>query len=364
MPEGGWPLMMYMHGSGGEAEEGIDLGERADFGEPAEPGTGPALVAARYGVAAASFDFQFHGTRFDPPDTSGLVLYNLLGNPRATVDNFLVAANEVGLHMRLLAGLELDPAQVTVADGVTLPVSVGELLDVGGAADGLVRFDSARFATMGLSMGSTIGTTAMTLDRTAQATILTGAGASLVEIASTSTRPLELAAALRVFLGYRPGEELDQFDPILHAIQHVWDYVDPMVHARHVTLEPHPGVPPKHVFMHSGLTDGYFSPASREALSLALEAPLAGEVLEESALEKMSLVGLGEALAYPVSANVEGKTYAVVQYEPNRLDGHVVAFQRDDAKAQYGCFLKTMSADGAPRIVAADVATVEACGVD
>ena len=40
----------------------------------------------------------------------------------------------------------------------------------------LIRFDSERFATMGLSMGSTIGTTAMTLDRTTQSTILTGAG--------------------------------------------------------------------------------------------------------------------------------------------------------------------------------------------
>jgi hypothetical protein len=364
MPAGGWPLLSFFHGSGGNAEQLLDRGAFSRTGMAPPPGRGPAEVAAAYGVAGSSIDFQFHGMRFDPPDTSGLVLYNLLGNPRTTIDNFLVAPNEVSHHGRLMAGLEIDPAQVTVADGVTLPVAIGELFDVGGAADGLIRFDDARFSAMGQSMGTTIIVPTMTVDTVYDAGVFSGAGGSLIEIASEGTSPVELRALLRAFLGYRPNETLDQFDPLLHALQHVWDYVDPMVHARHVTLEPHPGVPPKHVLMHSGLTDGYFSPDSRGNLSVALGAPLAGDVIEQRGVELLELVGLGEALAYPVRGNVGGVTSATVQYAPSVLDGHHVAYQRDDTKAQYGCFLKTVGDAAGPVLASAADASVELCGAD
>ncbi|MEM6930867.1 MAG: hypothetical protein AAF602_28290, partial [Myxococcota bacterium] len=364
MPADGWPLLSFFHGSGGNAEQLLDRGAFSRTGMAPAPGLGPAEVAARYGVAGSSIDFQFHGMRFDPPDTSGLVLYNLLGNPRATVDNFLVAANEVGLHMRLLAGLELNPAEVTVADGVTLPGTVAELFDAGGAADGLIRFDDARFSAMGQSMGTTIIVPTMTVDTVYDAAVFSGAGGSLIEIASEGTSPVELRALLRVFLGYRPDEKLDQFDPLLHGLQHVWDYVDPMVHARHVTLEPHPGIPPKHVLMHSGLTDGYFSPDSRGNLSVALGTPLAGGVLEQRGLDLLELIGFDEALEYPVRGNIEGVTSATVQYAPSVLDGHHVAYQRSDTKAQYGCFLKTVGNPAGPILEDAADATVELCDAD
>lgn len=353
MPERGYPLLMYMHGSGGVARELIDRGPMPDTMTDAPAGTGPGGVVARFGVAGFAADFQFHGTRFSPRDTTGLKLYNLFGNPRATVDNFIVAANEVTLHARLLKGLTLDPKDIEPKQEAMQLLSPGP--------DGLIRFDADRFAAMGQSMGSTIGVPAMTIDKTTDAGIFSGSGGILIEIAVTSMKPLDVNKALRTFLRYG-DQPLDQFDPALHAVQHVWDYVDPVVHARHVFKEPHAGVPAKHVIQHSGLMDGYFTPTSRAALSLALGAPLVKPVVEPEAFEQLRWGGLSEAIEVPVQGNGQGGVTAVVtQYEPQVLDGHNVAYQRQDTQDQYGCFIKSLSRDQAPTLRSAEDSTPASC---
>lgn len=354
MDAGGYPLLMFLHGSGGVAEQLLDRGPVSPQGMAPPAGQGPAAVIAPYGIAGFAADFQFHGMRFDPPDTTGLKLYNLLGNPRATVDNFIVAANEVTLHARLMANLTIDPAEIT-----GLPQ---DFIDVSASPDGLIRFDDARFATMGQSMGSTIGLPAATVDRVTDAAIFSGSGGVLIEIAMTSTQPAEIAKLLRLALRYKEDEPIDQFDPLLHALQHVWDYVDPVAHAHRVFEQPFDGVPPKHVLQHSGLTDGYFSPDSRAAFSAACGVDLVNPVLEPEALDVMGLVGHGEALSTPASGNgANGVTAVVRQYEPSVLDGHHVAYQRDDAKAQYACFIKTLGDDGPPTLYSAGQSAVDRC---
>ncbi len=355
-PAAGYPLMMYMHGSGGVARELMDRGAQPDAQSPAVPGSGPGGVVARFGVAGFAADFQFHGMRFDPPDTTGLKLYNLIGNPRATVDNFIVAANEVTLHARLMQALTIDVELIQPSD------QARALIDLGDSPDGLIRFDDARFAAMGQSMGSTIGLPAMTIDRVTDAAIFSGSGGILIEIAVTSLKPINVGGLLRLLLRYRTNEPLDQFDPALHAVQHVWDFVDPTVHARHVFQTPFEGVPAKHVIQHSGLMDGYFTPVSRAAFSVAIGAPLAEPVYEPSALEVMRWRGLGEALQTPLQGNhPSGVTAAVLQYPPQVLDGHNVAYQRQDAQDQYGCFVRSLSADSPPIIRDAAASTPDAC---
>ena len=77
----------------------------------------------------------------------------------------------------------------------------------------------------------------------------------------------------------------------------------------------------------------------------------------------MALVGEGDALEYPVIGNIDGVTSAVIQYAPSVLDGHHVAYQRDDTKAQYGCFLKTLGQGGTPFVLSVAEASVESCEV-
>ena len=354
MGERGYPVLMYLHGSGGVSQQLMERGPYAPDGTRPPAGSGPARVVAPYGIAGFAADFQLHGMRFDPPDTSGLKLYNLFENPRATIDNFLVAANEVVLHARLLEGLVIDPASIrNLPDGA---------LDLGGSTDGMIRFDDSAFVTMGQSMGSTIGLPAATIDTIVDGTILSGSGGSLVEIASTSTQPVNVAALLRTFLAYKAGEPLDQFDPVLHVLQHAWDIVDPLSYSRLLFLEPTPGIPAKHVLQHSGLNDGYFSPEGRAGLSAAMGVELVSPVLEPEALEIMKLVGLDRVIEPPASGNtVSGVTGVVRQYPPSVLDGHHVAYQREDTKAEYACFIKTLANQGTPVLKAAAQATPELC---
>lgn len=353
MPDGGWPVLMYMHGSGGQAQELVDRGARPDLETPAPHGTGPGGVVAPYGMAGFAAEFPFHGTRFSPPDTTGLKLYNLLGNPRATVDNFLVSANEVTLHARLLKGLEFDPA---IANGA---------LDAGNSPDGMMRFTADSLTAMGQSMGSTIGLPALTISKEIDAGILSGSGATLIEVALKSTKPVNLKPLLEQALGYANDEHLDRFSPALNAVQYTWDFIDPEVHARYLINQPHPDTPAKHILQHSGVDDGYFSVKSRTAVSAAVGLDFAKPVEEPEALDIMSVAAPAhdQPLDTPISANLAGGiTGVVAMYQPSVMDGHNVAYQRDDAKAQYACFAKTVGQGGAPVFAPVADAQVETCG--
>lgn len=338
MPVEGFPVLFYFHGSGGVAEELINRGPKPDLDSSPPAGSGPAGVVAPYGIAGFAADFNLHGMRHSPRDTTGLQLYNLLSNPRAAVDNFIIGANEITLHARLIEALEFDVDQV---DGL------GELLP---ETLTTISFNPDGFAGMGQSMGSTIGLPALTIDDRIRAGIFSGSGGVLIEVALRSIKPINVGNALRAALRYRPDEELNRFDPILSAVQHVWDFVDPVSHARFVFLEPHEGVPAKHSIQHSGLNDGYFSPESRAAFSTALGTPLVAPLLEPEALDQMAWRNLSNVLPLPVTANVTGTTAVVTQYEPRVLDGHNVAFQREDAQLQYACFIRSLPNNAAPTL--------------
>jgi hypothetical protein len=266
-----------------------------------------------------------------------------------------VAANEVTLHARLLRSLVIDPAEIDL-NGHEVS------FDVSADAEGKLRFDDDRLSAFGQSMGSTIGAPAMSIDKVTDAVVFSGSGGVLIEIAVTSQKPINVADVLRTVLRYRRDEALDQFDPALHTIQHLWDMVDGVVHAPHVAAAVHPGIPPKHVLQHSGLEDGYFTPVSRAAFTSALGADLATPVLEQVAFEQMSLVGKREPVAPPVQGNdASGATNVAVQYAPEVLDGHNVAYQLATAQAQYGCFVATFDATTKATLRSVEASQVDVC---
>lgn len=336
MPEGGWPVLLYMHGSGSNWMESIVRGN--PFTEP-DIGFGTARVAAEAGWATVGFDFPLHGDRSDPPDTTGLRLYNLTENPRAAVDNFLMAAVEMALRTRFLIDLEIDP---DVAPG---------RLDAGDAADGMIRFNPERIAAFGQSMGSTLAVPWATIDDNVGALFLHGSGGVLVEIGVTAVQPFALRGVLELALGYvlaRPQEELTRFDPVLHWLQHYWDIVDPIAHARHVIREPHEGRTPTHVYQHSGLDDGYFSVRARTALGAALGLDALGPTIEPWLTNTLAFVGRGTVTA-PVSANLAGEstTGVLVEWCPwDTRRGHYIAFDLDNARAHLADAMRAFADTG------------------
>jgi hypothetical protein len=138
-----------------------------------------------------------------------------------------------------------------------------------------------------------------------------------------------------------PPEELTEAHPFLPMLQHVWDFADPISVARHVLREPWEGTPRKDMLVTAGVYDGYFTPASQAAIAGALGVPLAGERVEAEVGATLELFGLPEE-SFPVMANVEGRTAAVVQYAAENTKGHYVVFNQDGARYQYTCFLASV----------------------
>lgn len=342
-PEGGFPLTIYMHGSGGEYYQAINRGpieENAprDEQDPPVPGTGPAEWLARRGVASVGFDFPLHGNRNDPPDTEGLMLYNLLGNIEATIDNFNVSAMELVLLSRLMTTVSVD-------------ASLAATLDAGAAADGLITFNPDRLTAMGQSMGTTLGVAWTTVDPRVKGLVYSGAGGILVDIAVNASEPFALRPLLEELLGLEDGQELHLHHPMLHALQSVWDLVDPINKARHVTAEPFDGFEPRHVLMTAGVIDGYFSPISEAAMAVGLGVDHVGDEVEPVLPDALRLAGR-QTLSYPVQNNVNDRTHVVIQYEAPHTLGHYVVFNQDGARHQYTCFVASVGTEDGAKVSA------------
>jgi hypothetical protein len=342
MPEGGFPLTLYMHGSGGEWYQAINRGPVEELPpeerSPPYAGQGPAEWLARRGVATLAFDFPLHGDRSVPSDTSGLLLYNLLGNIEATLDNFNVAAAEQVYLSKL-------------ATSMTVDASLADTLDAGGAADGLIRFNGDRLTMFGQSMGTTLGVAWATVDPRVDGLLLSGAGGILVEIAVTAVEPFPFKGTLETLIELDTEVGLHVGHPMLHALQNLWDFVDPIAKARHISAEPHPGMQAKHVMMTAGIFDGYFYPRSQAAMAAALQVDLVGDEVEPVLPEILRMSGRDTA-TFPLKDNAHGKTMGVVQFASPYTLGHYVVFNQEGARHVYTCFLASVGSDAGASISA------------
>lgn len=340
MPPGGFPLMIYFHGSGGEFREPIDRGPRAvlpkkDAPQPA-PGTGPAEWLARRGVAAMGFDFPLHGDRKSPPDTTGLELYNLFGDIDGTVDNMQVGVMEVDYLTRLVPK-------------IAIPASLATSLSATGATT--IKLDATKLSGMGHSMGATFGIPIASVSKRFGGFVFSGAGGTLTEVAVEATEPTQLKPALELLLDPGGKPFLKHNHPLLHVFQNLWDYVDPTAKARYVAREPRPGMQPKPFFLPQGVRDGYFHPLAQQAVAVALGAGIGGTVVNAPISDALKLSGV-EPITFPAHNNLNGVTAGITQFEVPYDLGHYVAFDREDTRYQYTCFVSQVGSAGGPKLPA------------
>lgn len=329
MPAGGYPLVIYFHGSGGVSRQLIDGG---DLGDP--PDRWPAGVLAPFGFASAGSALPISPERV--PGAKDIDYINV-NNLVAMRDTFRQGILESRMFLAALSRVKIPPAVLAGCAGVSLPA---------GETD--YHFADGPHA-QGQSMGGMYTNLVSASEKRIKLAVPTGAGGFWVYfILKTSTVP---GAAGLVALLLRTTEKLSFLHPALQIAETALEPIDPMVSAARVANRPLPGHPARPVYEPVGKDDSYFPTTIFDAMDLAYAHPRVGDEVWPSMRDAQKLVGLDAPISYPVKANlrsVDGQPYtgAIVQYAPDNYDGHAIYRKHDAVIYQYGCFHSTFRKTG------------------
>lgn len=327
-PAGGWPLVIYAHGTGGDYHTGISIKEPLDTKTvhpcyaPKDEGT----KLAEKGIALVSYDQPYHGPRNTRvADCTGtcpqLYTFNFL-NPPAARDGFRQSA--------------LDAVQL-------LRATLALQFDWGGT---LHHFDADRVYYMGHSQGSTSGPMFVAAEDRVKAAVFSGPAGGLTLTFLYKTEPVPIPSLVGFFFGDLEG--FDLFQPVVNLFQAYLEPVDPMNYARLVAQEPRQRDLVRSVLVTEGLEDLYTPPVQAEAFAIALGVPPVKP-------EYQDLLGFGLAGLAPVApgfsnnlTNVNGErwTGGLLQFPDT---GHFSIYCQTAANTAFADFLETAAA-GAPAI--------------
>lgn len=333
MPAGGWPLVVFGHGTGGSfrshATEVAALLANVDLTD------GPAALADGgpggddpVHFAVLGYDAVEHGPRRgDSMETPDSLFFNFL-NPDAARGNPLQGAADVISVGRFAAQPLSLTAQQSGGDAITI--------------------DPDRIVFLGHSQGSMHGSLALPYADMYQAAVLSGNGASIIHALLNKTSPVNIAQAVPFLLQDQTIENGalalagGENHPALTLIGQWIDPGDPVNFARQIAFEPDGNHAPKHMFQTYGQGDTFAPPVTMKIYALAAQAV---EVPEHSSVDMEDELGLLK-ITTSATGNHSGTTIALRQYAPSAgSDGHFVAFDVADARTDVLQFLG-MAANG------------------
>ncbi|MBX3224267.1 MAG: hypothetical protein KF795_27375 [Labilithrix sp.] len=299
MPAGGWPLVVYAHGTGGSFRSHVTEGVSTRL----------ANVDGTTKIAVLGIDQVGHGTRRGASTAAPQTVFFNFTNPAAARGNVLQGAAD-------------QMALVRFAKGLTLAADASPT----GAE---IRFD--RVAFWGHSQGATEGSIAMPYTPDVSGALFSGAGGSLIDSLLNKKSPVNLVALAPAILSEAPAN-VNGVHPALSMFQNAIDPADPLDHAAAIVGS---GPLAKHVFVPYGRADTYSPPITQ--LTYVTAAGLAVAAHPASVTTPDDL--LRAPVAVPVGGNAGGLTAVVRQYTPNAYDGHFVVFRDPDAKTNADRFL-------------------------
>jgi hypothetical protein len=323
MPDDGWPVVLYSHGTGGDDRTFCATGNEDD----------ECVVLARRGLSVIGISQPLHADRAPPGTNVDFDTFNYV-NPDAGRTNFRQGALDQVWMARLLA----DGADFTS----------------GGAR---IALDPDRVGYMGHSQGGLVGGIAAPyLSGLVCGAVFSGAGGGLAMTVVRRQDPLDIAALLHALLGFEDDEAVVEHHPVVGLVQTLSEATDPINYAPHWFARAprpgdlRPGVEPRPlpVLLTEGLQDAYTPSVTVEALASAARIPIVGTVASTS--EAMRVLGL-DAVPLPASANArdwngDGVTAGLAQFPD---DGHYAIYYNRDARTMYRDFLAS-ALDGAPAI--------------
>lgn len=335
MPAGGFPLVVYLHGSGGVATQGVDRGRVPAPGRRATKGEGPAHVLAAEGFATISTALPLNPERGGPNAFAYLNFQNL----RMFRDVFRQGVFEQRLMLDALESLVIEPGVVEACAG----------LDRLEAEPGY-RVNTTPVFAMGQSMGGQYTNLLGAVEPRITAVVPTGAGGYWSWfILFTDLLPAE--PLLRGLLG--ASGALNEMHPGMHLLALAWEPAEPFVYMPRLARWPLPDHPRRDIYEPVGEGDVYFPPRVFDAAALAYGTVQAGAEVWDTMQPALALDDRAGLLDYPITDNRDGYTAVVVQYEADGiLDGHNIFQQLDAVKRQYATFFRTALDTGRATVVA------------
>lgn len=327
-PEGGWPLVIYGHGTGGSYRGAL---RDSVAGELAR--TSPAF-------ATLGYDAVQHGPRRgegEGADNDPENLFFNFVNPDAARGNPLQGAADILSVLRF--------------------AQTGNLATAAETGGGAIRVDPAKVLYYGHSQGSTHGSMAVPFSNIA-GTVLSGNGGGLAEALMNKSNPVDIAGSIPFVIQDADAEgnlRLGSKHPVLSLLQHYIDPADPINFAPLFTIRPEEGQEPKHIFQTFGLDDTYAPPTTLASFVYASELDLAAHPsgVSPTGNNDLRLTPQSE----PVTDNFSFETGTVTavcrQYAPpSGSDGHFVVDDVAEANADAIGFLESLGNGVSPIVPA------------
>ena len=305
LPAGGFPVVLYGHGTGGSFAGVVRSGLAAELagGVAGDPNTIAAAVLA--------IEMPQHGARRGASQVSPELLFYNFANPQAALGNLLQGSADFFALRRAL------PSIASAADALINPLAFSS--------------NTGRVVLFGHSQGSNHGSIALPYMRalaseSVSSALWSGLGGDLSHSLLSKTQPINIAAGLpAILLDREPSGALPGgvFHPLLALFQTYFDRADSVNYAWRYRQSLPSGGAAHHVFMTYGLGDSYSPEPTLQAFARAAALAHVNPVLVPFGLS---------TVAAPLSANasVAGQnwTQGLRQYTPPAgVDGHFVATQ-------------------------------------
>jgi len=322
MPAGGWPLVVYAHGTGGSFRSHVTGGVSARLAS-VDDGAGGQVNMAVLGIDQVETGTR-RGTSTESPDN---LFYNF-ANPAAARGNPLQGAADQMSLVRFVTGFDLPAAQ----------------------SPNSAEIKAGAIAFWGHSQGATEGGIAMPYTSGVKGAVLSGEGASIIEALLTKVNPVNIAAVVPVVLEEAPGN-VGPYHPVLSLFQNDLDRVDPLNHAPLLVTNLLAAANQKHIFQPYGQGDTYAPPATEQTFALAAQL---GEAAPPPGVTDDPFAS-GSPLPVPAGGNVTSggvMTTAIVrQYASDgTYDGHFVSYDNPQAEADVNHFLADAVSGKVPQV--------------
>ncbi len=343
MPVGGYPLVLYFHGSGGLSDALVDEGPSLKPGDEGVVGEGPAYVLSPHGFAVAGSALPVNPERFPGAIETQYLNFNNLASFR---DIFRQGVVEQRMFIDALEKVEIDPSVVTACTGLSLP-----------NGETKYKFSMTPLLAQGQSMGGMYTNLVSAVEPRIKASVPTGAGGFWGYMVLTTKVVDGAAGKLKIVLG---TGDLTFTHPTLSLLETGWEAAEPYVYMPRLAHRPLAGHTARSIYEPVGKDDRYFSIGVYDGAALAYGHVQAGNDVWPSMQDALALDGRGGIRKLPLSQNMKsesGETYtaAVLQYNGDGIaDPHSIYRQLDDVKYQYGCFLETFRKKGVATIPAPD----------